>query len=227
MVRVSRCSTFALLVLTVLSSACQRSKHEKETRYEAAPATMPAPSAELTAAEPSASQHLDSAHENFAAKDLNQAAAEIRSAAERLKDDAKRAPGEARIEMRAAAKGLDRAEREVRNGTLKSVEKLDHEFAETNASLARFHSLRATDAWVARNERGAGREIVAAVEELETATRRLGHELDSESSTFARHASQVGHMLAEGARIADSDVGLVLRGLDREIDELFRDLRRR
>jgi hypothetical protein len=225
MVRASRSSTFALLALTVLWSACQRSK-QKETRYEAAPATMPAPSAELTAAEPSASQHLDTAHENFVAKDLNQAANEMRAAAERLKDDAKRAPGEARKEMRDAAKALDRAERDVRNGTMKSVEKLDREFAETNASLARLHALRATDSWVARNERGTGREIVAAVNELENATRRLGHELDSEASTFAGHARVTGNQLAEGTRVADRDVALVLRGLDREIDQLFRDLKR-
>jgi hypothetical protein len=51
MVRALRCSTLALLVLTALLSACQRSKDKEETRYEAFPATMPAPTPVLTAAE--------------------------------------------------------------------------------------------------------------------------------------------------------------------------------
>jgi hypothetical protein len=225
MVRALRCSTLALLVLTALLSACQR-KDKEETRYEAFPATMPAPTPVLTAAEAGASQHLNSAHENFVSKHLAEAADEIRSAADRLKADAKAAPGEARQEMRDAASGLDRVERDVRSGTLESVEKLDREFAEANASLARFHALRATDAWVGRDQRAAGREIVAAVDELEAGTRRLGHELSADASSFAHHAREMGHELVKGGRVADRDVGMILRGLDREIDALFRDLRK-
>ena len=225
MVRASRCCTLALLVLSVLSSACQRSKHEKETRYEAAPATMPAPPT-VTAAEPDASQHLDTAHENFAAKNLDQAAEDIRSAADRLRQDARHAPGEARNEMRDAAKDLDRAAGDVRSGALNSAEKLDREMASASASLARFHALKATDAWVASKSRTAGNEILSAVAELETASRRFGHDLSNQEESFSSHARTVGQKLAEGVRVADKDVGVILRGLDREIDELFRELSR-
>ena len=222
MVRASRSGTLALQVLIVLLLACERSKPEDESRYEAYPATMPAPPPEMTAAEPSANQHLDAAHKNFAEKHLTEAADEIRSAADHLKQDAEHAPGEARKEMRAAIDGLDRAERELRSGALDSAEKLDRHLAKAHASLARFHSLKATDAWVGNNQRAAGRDIVTAVDELEAATTRLGHKFDKEDETFARHARSVGQKLAEGARVAERDVGITLRGLDREIDELIR-----
>ena len=224
MMRAPRSSTLLLLGLSMLS-ACQRSKREEEVRYDAAPATLPAPPA-LTASEVSTSQHLDAAHESFATKNLDDAASEIRSAVERLRRDAERAPREARKEMREAADGLEHVERDIRSGSQNSLETMDHALAKANASLARFHAMRATDSWVAAKQSIAGREIASAVAEIEIATRRLGHDLSSQEVTFARHAESVGHKLMDGTRVADRDVGLILKGLDREIDELFRDLRK-
>jgi hypothetical protein len=169
--------------------------------------------------------HLDAAHEHFLKRELARAGDEIRAAASRLADAAADAPAGARKDMTDAAHGLEKMESDVRSGAMTSIESLDHHLAQASASLARSHYLRATDAWVARDGRKAGHEIVAAVDELERGTKRLGHALSSEAATFARHAREFGSKLAEGTAMTESEVGVVMRGLGREIDWLSKEAR--
>lgn len=220
----SRC-TQVLLLPIVLLAACGRSKTEEST-YTAPPTMMPSPAPSMTADDAGAASHINSAHQNFLKKDFAKSADEIRAASARLKQDAQNAPAEASKEMKEAAAALDRAETDVRAGAMTDISKLDHDLAKANASLARFHALQATDAWVARNSRDAGREIVSAVDQVEAATKRLGHQLSSEDASFSSHARSLGIQLIEGAQVAEHDVGVTLRGLDREIDSLFRDLKK-
>jgi hypothetical protein len=73
---------------------------------------------------------------------------------------------------------------------------------------------------VAHDKRSAGREIVAAAEQLKRGFERLGEQLSGEAATFERHAEEVGRRLAEGAQIAEGEIGTLMRGLGREIDKL-------
>jgi hypothetical protein len=171
------------------------------------------------------SVHLDAAHENLAKRDLQRAAQELGSAADRLKSSAENAPNEARQEMRDAASGLARIESDVRSGSLTSIETLDHHLAKANASLARYHYLRAVDAWVARQDQTTGREMVEAINHLETGSKRIGHDMRGAEASFSNHARGIGGTLAGGGRVAATDVDRTMKGLGREINELVQEVR--
>jgi hypothetical protein len=164
--------------------------------------------------------HLDAAHENFAKKDLARAGEELRTAAERLRLMAGQAPADVRKELEDAAHGLDRSEADIRGGAATTIESFDRRLARANASLARYHFARAKDARAKQDLRMAGREIQAAVDQLETGARRLGHALEGEAAAMGSHARSVGQQLAGGAQVVASDVDSTLTGLGREIDKL-------
>ncbi len=133
---------------------------------------MPAPAAPGSFARPNGSDvelyvHLDEAHENFVKRDLETTATALRSAAGGLERAVENAPAEARQGLLDSAHGLERIERDVRAGAIISIESLDHNLAKANAALARYHYLRAVDAWVARQGPTTGLEMVSAVDQLE------------------------------------------------------------
>jgi hypothetical protein len=222
MMRISSGSGRVLLTLVLLMVACERRSETGEARNGAAPARVPAPAPTVT---PSSSVselhvHLDAAHENYEKRDLERAGEELLAAATGLKQAAQDAPAEVRKDLLDAASGLERLERAAVSGTVTSMKSFDHTLARANASLARYHYLRATDAWVARNLQAAGREMERAVDQLETGSRRLGRDLTGEAESFSRHARSVGEQLARGAKLGENEVGQVLKGLGREIDKL-------
>jgi hypothetical protein len=211
-------SAASLFVLMALLAACER--RPDESSYEAAPATVPAPTVTPSSSITELYLHLDAAHENFAKRDLERAGNELLAAASGLKKAAEDAPTEARQDMLDAASGLESIERDARSGTATSIESLDHHLARANAALAHYHQLRATDAWVARNGRAAGRELVRAVDQWEMGSRRMGRDLTGDAEAFSDRARSVGEKLANGTRLSENEVGQVLKGVGREIDKL-------
>ncbi|MGH7461325.1 MAG: hypothetical protein ACREMA_09890 [Longimicrobiales bacterium] len=231
MTRIPTGNAQALLLIALVISACERRADERTSGYEAAPATVPAPvSVPAPTTVPALSDeelsvHLDAAHDNFVKKELGKAGDELRSGAERLKQAAVNAPAGARKDLTDAADEIGKVEGDVRSGAMTSLETLDRHLARAGAALARMHYLRATDAWVAQDARTTGRELVAAADQLEAATRRLGHAVSAEAGSFANHARDLGHKLAEGAKVAESDIGVTMRGLGREIEKLAHKVR--
>ena len=229
MARLSTRSARLLLLIAVVISACERRREEaRVSEYETKPAAVPSVPAPATPSLTEPDQiyvHLDAAHEHFLKKDLAKAGDALKAAADRLKDAAEAAPAGSRKDLTDAAHGLEKIEGDVRSGAMTSIEQLDHRLAMASAALARYHYLRATDAWVAQDARATGNEIMAAVDRLEAGTKQMGHDMSSEAATFDVHAREVGKKLADGTKMTEADVGVVMTGLGREIDKLVKNAR--
>jgi hypothetical protein len=217
------CGAGTLLLAVLVFPACNREKKTREER-NVEPATMPAPGAPAES-ETTPSSRLDAADKSFAKKDLDKAVEELRLAAIDLRNAAEHASAGARRDLLDAAHTLERAGNDIGNKTITTTDALERRLAAANASLAHFHYLRSLDAEAARDPKTAGREMIAALDELERGTKRLGHDVTGAAASFGDHARDVGRKLVRDGKIAESDIAMTMRGLKREIDQLVSETR--
>ncbi|MGH7460080.1 MAG: hypothetical protein ACREMA_03510 [Longimicrobiales bacterium] len=230
MASISIRSAQSLLLLGFLTVACgEPAREARQSEYDAPPAAVPAPATPAPATAPvntpsgtdaELDTHLDAAHENFVKKDLARAGDEIRDATSRLKAAAEGAKSDARKGLLETAQKLEEVEGHVRSGALTAIATLDRHLASANAALARDHYVRATDAWATKDGRTAGREMAAAMDQLEAGSKRLGEEAKGEAADFGKHVRDTGHKLAGGATVAETEVGKTIESLGRKIEML-------
>jgi hypothetical protein len=225
MQQASMSGAYALLFLTVMTSACDRSD---QLRADTPDATAPvvveiAPMPPSSMAETSVLIEFDAAHESFVRRDIAKAGIALRSAGSKLKDAAEKVPGDASEALNKSAAAVDRAAADVRAGTIKSVDVLDRRLAAVNASLSRVHHKAAMKAWSARESSTTGHHLRMAVDEFENGTKRLGRDIKGGTATVIRDARRVADALAQRIDVSAVDVERSMQGLGREIEKLAKD----
>lgn len=163
-------------------------------------------------------QHFATARADFLNQDFRGASDEILKGASFVKIEYARATPEGRRAVYDATVRLaDLADR-IGKGEVRSVEKLDEEFARTEQVLAFHHDLMARE-YVARQQRGmAGRELESAAFHLEQSMKHARHDLEADETAAVKDAHEMGRTLSRGTGAAMEKTRAAIENLRAKIE---------
>lgn len=165
-------------------------------------------------------RHMDRAREAFLIVDAGDAAAEMRKAATYLKISAGQAADGSKRALLRSAHELESLAHRVEAGTVKSVAELDAAFARALHALSHHHCLLAERSWAAEETRAAGKQMRAAVENLERAAARTGKALQTATREIGKDMRLISGKLIEGTGFAFDEVGKSFAALGRQVDDV-------
>jgi hypothetical protein len=195
----------------ITAQAQQRASDDKAGAYNdisAAPAEGP-------------EQHFKKARENFLKKDMKAAAAEIRKSAEFLKHEEELATSEGKKDLMVSTHALEKTADDIEKGTVTSVNRLDHVFANAYHALARSHYLKASESWAKKNAKEAGFSLRVSSWDLEHGLAWSRQKVEGETERALKDARHVSGKLIKGTGWISSEVDKSIEDIGREID-IFR-----
>lgn len=166
--------------------------------------------------------HFQAAHDSFLSKKYTMASEEIRKGAAFVRLEAGSAIGEAKQALKASETELLGLAKEVEQGSVKDVKRLDEAFVRANQQLALSHRIKANEAWDKKELRKAGDELKAAATHVENGAAWMGAEAKAGYAEAVRDTKLVAGKLAEGSGYAAAEVGKTIASLGKAIEGLGR-----
>lgn len=162
--------------------------------------------------------HFAAARADFLNGDYRGAAEEIDKGAGFVKIEYARATPEGRRAIYDSTVRLAELADRVAKGEVRSVEKLDEEFARTEQVLAFHHDLMARE-YVARQQReSAGRELASAAFHLEQSMKHARHDLEADEAAAVKDAREMGRALSQETGAAAEKTGAAIENLRAKIE---------
>ncbi len=166
--------------------------------------------------------HFQAAHDSFLNREYKKSAEEIRKGAAFVRMEAGSAAGQAKQALEKSERDLRILAKEVEQGSVQDVKRLDNAFAQADQNLALSHRIRANEAWDKKEARKAGAELKAAAVHVENAAAWLGAEAKATFVAAVRDTRLVAGKLTEGTGYTAEEVGTIIASLGKAIDGLGR-----
>lgn len=133
--------------------------------------------------------------------------------------------GNTRERLSEAHQRLDQLAFDVRSKDVTSSDQANPSIAEAFSAIAAFHCSRAAEQWEHRNTQLLGEELAAAAHYLERAAELTGRGPATSTVAAVRDARRLANRLAEGTRVAPSDVNETIGDLGQAIDRVARQIK--
>jgi hypothetical protein len=170
----------------------------------------------------SPNSHFQAAHDSFLSKEYKKASEEIRKGAAFVRLEAGSAVDQAKQDLQASEQELQRLAKEVEQGSVHDVQRLDRAFARASNSLALSHRIKAGEAWNKKELRKAGNELQAAATLLESGANWVGAEAKASVAATVRDTRLVAEELtAESSHVAQR-AGEAITALGKSIEDFGR-----
>lgn len=166
--------------------------------------------------------YFQAAHDSFLSKEYKKAAEEIRKGAAFVRLEAGSAAGKAKQDLDALEQELRSLAKDVEQGAVQNVKRLDAAFAKANHDLALSHRVKAYEAWDKKEFQKAGNELKAAATLVENGASWIGAEAKASAVAAIRDSRLVAGKLIEGSGYATEEVGKAIDSLGKAIDDLGR-----
>lgn len=166
--------------------------------------------------------HFQAAHDSFLSKEYKKAAEEIRKGLAFVRLEEGTAIAKAKQDLDVSERELQRLAKNVEQGSVQEVKRLDSAFARADQALALSHRIKANEAWDKKELTKIENELKAGATHVENAAAWLGAEAKAGAATAVRDTRSVAAKLTEGSGYAVEEVGKAIDSLGKAIDELGR-----
>lgn len=164
--------------------------------------------------------HFQAAHDSFLSKEYKKASEEIRKGTAFVVKEEGSAIAKAKQDLGASERELQRLAREVEQGSVQDVKRLDNAFARAEGALALSHRIKANEAWDKKELTKIESELKAGATHVENAASWVGTEAKAAAETAIRDTRSVAAKLTEGTGYATEEVGKAIDSLGKAIDDL-------
>jgi hypothetical protein len=165
-------------------------------------------------------RYLHDAWENFIGGNLQDAAYSIRRAKAWLKLEAYRAEGEAKDDLGASIKELERLIKALEEGSPPTNKALKEAFAKAEYALAYHHQQRALSYEAERDHEKMTYALDAAATHLMYGSVWAGRELDQDDAVAAKEARTIARKVKRGERWSPERLREAIKGIGRGIKKL-------
>lgn len=164
-------------------------------------------------------QTFQKAKKDYVEKNLNAAAEQIQKGAAYMKAESEKASANGKEALTESAKELEKLGNNVKQGTVKSVNRINESFARAYVALARAAHIKSTESWAKKETTKAGDALDSATENLERGFAWAGQKVERSTKEAMKKSKELALKLKKKGSVLAEEVGKELKKTGDEIEK--------